>query len=89
MISDTLAVLDSPGWMAKAVCQYVNPEMFYSEHEHSLWRKDRVARAKAVCRVCSVRAECLTWALKVEDAHAILGGKTPQERTEIRKRLAA
>jgi WhiB family transcriptional regulator, redox-sensing transcriptional regulator len=85
VINDTLAVLDSPSWMAKAVCIFVDPEMFYSEHEHPLWRKDRVARAKAVCRVCSVRTECLAWALKVEDAHAILGGMTPQERAEIRK----
>lgn len=53
----------------------------------STYRTD-VARAKAVCATCPVRADCLTAALAcpVTHDHGIRGGLTAAERLRIRKR---
>ena len=50
------------------------------EHRGVSGEKERVAAAKAICGTCSVRPECLEWALEAKDTWAILGGLTPQER---------
>jgi hypothetical protein len=46
-----------------------------------LGRNQRVAKAKAVCRSCPVRAECLQWALDIGLEHGVAGGLTERERT--------
>ena len=44
-----------------------------------------VAEAKAVCRACPVRAECLEAALQRHETHGIWGGATERERDGIRE----
>lgn len=39
-------------------------------------------RAKAICRVCPVREECLETALAIKEPYGIWGGLTEQERRE-------
>jgi hypothetical protein len=43
--------------------------------------------AKAACKVCPVRDDCLNYALKWED-HGIWGGLSPAERRKIRFKVA-
>lgn len=40
----------------------------------------RVADAKEVCRTCTVREECLDYALSHDEKEGIWGGQTPAER---------
>lgn len=44
--------------------------------------------AKATCRTCPVKAECLEGALEREEPHGIFGGATPEERKRIARNRA-
>ncbi len=49
-------------------------------------RDDRLAResrAKAICAVCDVRADCLRYALEIRELHGIWGGLTEAERNDL------
>jgi WhiB family redox-sensing transcriptional regulator len=50
-------------------------------------RKDeRVGRereAKAICRSCCVREDCLEYALRIREPHGIWGGLNETERKQI------
>jgi WhiB family redox-sensing transcriptional regulator len=43
-------------------------------------RELREARAKAICRSCPVRKECLDYALRIREQHGIWGGLNETER---------
>jgi len=81
-----------PAWMAEGTCRQTDPELFYYQEDGMPEWPGRIEQAKAVCRVCPVRGECLEWALESEDDWAIMGGLTPIERRRlvgrsIRRRL--
>ncbi len=40
-------------------------------------------RAKAVCRACPVRRECLDWAVEANERAGVWGGTTPDERAQL------
>jgi WhiB family redox-sensing transcriptional regulator len=42
--------------------------------------------ARAVCRYCPVRVECLEYALATRQEDGVWGGTTPWERRSIRRR---
>jgi WhiB family redox-sensing transcriptional regulator len=49
-------------------------------------KDDRLARehrAKAICAMCDVRAECLDYALTIRELHGIWGGLTEAERNAL------
>ncbi len=50
---------------------------------------DREERAKAICAECSVRADCLDYALRIREPHGIWGGLTEVERRELLQRPRA
>jgi WhiB family redox-sensing transcriptional regulator len=71
-----------PGWMRDAACR---------EHPEVAWfprQGVRPEHAKAVCRGCLVRAECLAFALdQPDDAdYGVWGGTTRAERRRARER---
>ncbi len=45
--------------------------------------------AKAICKDCKVKTECLDWAIKHKITYGIWGGKTVRERRAITKELVA
>ncbi len=45
--------------------------------------------AKAICKDCKVRKECLDWAIKYKITFGVWGGKTVRERRKITKELVA
>ena len=68
-----------PGdWVADALCAQTNPDDFFPE------RGDNTSRAKSVCRVCPVRDLCLQHAIATDERFGLWGGKTPEERRDIR-----
>ena len=70
---------DAAEWQEFAACMSVDPDLFFpvSSVGKSL---EQVARAKAVCARCLVRRDCLSFALRTQQAHGIWGGLTEEER---------
>ena len=71
---------DDPGilaWQDHALCAQVDPELWFPEKGGST--KD----AKAVCRECPVRAECLEYALASQQEWGVWGGTNEHERQAI------
>lgn len=67
------------GWMNWANCLGVDPSLFFPERGASS------TKAKAVCRGCTVREDCLNYALVRGEKHGIWGGLSERERRRIRR----
>lgn len=66
-------------WQAKANCLGVDPDMFFPERGAS------TREAKAVCNGCSVRDDCLEYALVNGEKFGIWGGLSERERRRVRR----
>ncbi len=63
----------------RALCKEVDPGCFFPERGQS------TAPAKAVCRRCPVREECLTLALARDERFGVWGGLSEPERRALHK----
>jgi WhiB family transcriptional regulator, redox-sensing transcriptional regulator len=74
----------SASWQRAAACRSADPELFFpvSSSGRSL---EQVERAKAVCRTCIVRRQCLQYAIS-SDAEGVWGGMTEEERLRVAHR---
>ena len=79
-----LALVDfTADWEDKALCRTADADIFFAPggtQEH---------RAKAVCRSCPVRFDCLAYALKHRVEHGVWGGLTDRERRRVLNRASA
>ena len=74
---------DSAGrWQERANCLGVDPDLFFPERGAS------TREAKAVCRGCEVRVECLEYALAHGEKFGIWGGLSERERRRVRRARA-
>lgn len=67
-------------WSERARCRGVDPSIFFPDQKG----RDGANEAKALCRECSVRRQCLEYALLHGD-RGIWGGMTEKERRAIRR----
>jgi len=67
-------------WAARANCLGVDPGLFFPE------RGGDSEAPKRVCRGCTVREECLEYALANGERFGIWGGFSERERRNIRRR---
>jgi WhiB family redox-sensing transcriptional regulator len=74
--------------MDRGACQAAEPELFFPVSTAGP-AVAQVAAAKAVCRGCPVRAECLQYATQTAQDHGIWGGTTEEERRQARRGQAA
>lgn len=71
-------------WQRDAACARpgIDPEMFFPTSTDRAY----AYAALSLCSRCPVRAECLEWALTVEDGTGprvgVVGGMTPHERAQ-------
>lgn len=72
---------DPLAWQADALCSQTDPEAFFPEKGGS------TREAKKICSQCSVRSECLEYALANDERFGIWGGLSERERRRL-KRLA-
>jgi WhiB family redox-sensing transcriptional regulator len=70
-----VAVLE---WQDKAACSGMNRDWFFPEPDVL-----PAPEAAAACRRCSVRDECLAWALETGQEFGIWGGLTEEQRRKI------
>jgi WhiB family redox-sensing transcriptional regulator len=65
-------------WRMDALCAETDPEAFFPEKGGS------TREAKRVCTGCTVRAECLEFALANDERFGIWGGLSERERRRLR-----
>lgn len=73
---------DGQRWQERANCLGVDPDLFFPERGAS------TREAKAVCRSCEVRVDCLEYALAHGEKFGIWGGLSERERRRVRRQRA-
>lgn len=73
-------------WHVKAACR--GPQgtaMFFPPNtfERKDVKEERERRAKAICRGCPVRKDCLEYAVSIKELHGIWGGTNELERKAL------
>jgi len=69
-------------WQDRSNCLGVDPDLFFPERGAS------TREAKAVCRSCEVRVDCLEYALAHGEKFGIWGGLSERERRRVRRQRA-
>jgi WhiB family transcriptional regulator, redox-sensing transcriptional regulator len=67
------------GWRRSAACRSADPELFFPVSS-SGQAAAQEEQAKAVCRSCAVRRQCLQYALAANEVHGVWGGMAEDER---------
>ncbi len=67
-------------WQDSAACIGADTAIFFPESG------DPVGPAKAICRACPVREQCLTDALNRGETHGVWGGLSAKERRLFRRK---
>ncbi|WP_067975921.1 WhiB family transcriptional regulator [Nocardiopsis trehalosi] len=75
---------ESEDWVQQGACRQYDPELFFPVSTTGPGGHD-AELAKAICRSCTVRPECLRWALRAGEAHGVWGGTTPEDRRYLRR----
>jgi WhiB family redox-sensing transcriptional regulator len=72
-------------WRHRAACRDEDPELFFpiGNTGPALIQIDE---AKAVCRICTVADDCLTWALETGQDSGVWGGLSEDERRTVKRR---
>jgi WhiB family transcriptional regulator, redox-sensing transcriptional regulator len=73
-------------WRVEAACKYLPTELFFPIG-HGPRAQAQANVAKAVCGACSVRSQCLDYALNANAQYGVFGGMSEEERREVRRRV--
>lgn len=89
-------VVDDQSWMDSANCKGMT-HLFYSPHVHGpecndqcidgrkeKGRNQRVNQARQLCHGCTVKSECLQFAMVTMQLDGVWGGLTERERQDMR-----
>lgn len=81
MFTQLLEILGSHelAWQDLANCRGADPDLFFPERGAS------TRTAKAICRECQVRPECLEFAITTGEKFGIWGGMSERERRRVRR----
>jgi len=78
-----MTLLDDQPWRAEAACRDYPTDLFFATTGHASIAAARDARA--VCRRCPVREECLAYAMSDPDIYGIWGGLTRLQRVKLKR----
>ena len=73
------------GWQIKAACRGPQADLFFPP-THFEKKDDKEAReraAKSICATCSVKKQCLQYAISIREPHGVWGGLNEIERKRI------
>jgi len=73
-------IIGGTRWMERAACEGFDPDVFFPTSGRGL-----DADAKAICRQCPVRLQCLDYAVTNRFDHGIWGGLNMHERRRVRR----
>ena len=68
---------DGEDWRERALCAQTDPEAFWPD------KGDSTKSAKRICMACTVRSECLSWALANGEIGGVWGGLSELERRRM------
>ncbi len=89
ILASSLALANAQyGWRRDAICRDTDPDLFFpvGTTGQALVQIDR---AKEVCNQCTVRTECLEYALETNQDSGIWGGTSEEERRKLRREYVA
>jgi WhiB family transcriptional regulator, redox-sensing transcriptional regulator len=69
-------------WQERSACFGIDPDVFFPISE------EEAGPALAFCSACTIREECLSWALKNGERYGVWGGLTEQERRRLSRQVA-
>jgi len=74
-------------WTALAACRTADPEIFFpAARPDTRAFKAQARKAITWCAGCTVRPECLRFALANRIGHGVFGGLTARERATVLRR---
>ncbi|MFI1928504.1 MULTISPECIES: WhiB family transcriptional regulator [unclassified Streptomyces] len=75
-------------WREHAECRNEDPDLFFpiGTSGPALLQTEQ---AKAVCRHCPVREQCLEWAMETDQTLGVWGGTSENERRALKRRIRA
>jgi WhiB family redox-sensing transcriptional regulator len=73
------------GWRVNAVCRQLPTDLFFPIGQGSR-AQAQASFAKEICSSCSVRAECLDFALRANLQFGVFGGMAEDERRKVQRR---
>ena len=77
-------IADIWDWQLMGVCRgRDSAQFFHPDGERGSSRNRRELKAKALCAVCPVRAECAAHALNAREPYGVWGGFTETERLRL------
>ena len=75
-------------WRKNALCRDTDPELFFPVCSTGQ-ALQQISAAKEVCCECTVKTECLEFAIETNQDCGIWGGTSEDERRNIRRQMAA
>jgi hypothetical protein len=79
VLAGFIATASQP-WMRQALCAQTDPDLFFSDSA------SQIEQAKAICRQCPVREDCLSQALQNKEEFGVWGGLDRDERRRLLRR---
>jgi WhiB family redox-sensing transcriptional regulator len=70
-------VVDERPWAVFSACREADPSLFFAS------TRDDERAALVVCSTCSVKGECLEFALESRERFGVWGGTTERERRKL------
>jgi WhiB family redox-sensing transcriptional regulator len=71
----------------QALCASSDPDMWFPERRYATdskhYHSEESLQARAICRACPARPECLEYALRYSGLHGIWAGLDPAERSKL------
>ena len=78
------ATWDPAGWRSEAACQSYDADLFFPVGVTGA-AELQINDAKAICRACPVRSECLDFAIQTNQEYGVGGGAAEDERRAMRR----
>lgn len=75
-------------WQAAGACQSADPDIFFPLSGSGA-STSQISEARRICARCTVRRECLDFAMRNGEMHGIWGGTTPEDRVRARRQETA
>lgn len=75
-------------WRSAGACLSADPDLFFPIATGPVGER-QVAMARRICAVCTVKQQCLDFAIRTAETYGIWGGTTPDERIRARRALTA
>ena len=79
---------DVSAWRTRSACLDSDPDVFFPIGSTGP-ALEQIETAQRICTACTVRDECLEFALATNQDAGIWGGTSEEERRVIRRRIAA